>query len=325
MVNGYQQTCIVVAAIQVGVFDRLASSPATIDVLARDLGAHAGALGRLVRALVVLGLVDDKDGTIHLASAGKLLLEGGLGAGIRAWALLVGGEYLAAWGNLQHSVKTGEVAFDHVFGTSAWRHREANPTLNEAFNRVTSGEQLRAIAGILRAYDFSPYTQVVDVGGGHGHLVAGIVQKHANLRGIVFDQPHVASAAGAALARANVAGRCEVVTGSFFDGVPPGGDCYVMKHVLHNWEDPDCVKILTRCREAMKPGAKLLVLENVLPDDPKAAEPLVMLDLHMLAVLGGRERTSAQYAALLAAAGLRHTRTIATREGAPDIVEAELP
>ncbi|HEY4055965.1 MAG TPA: methyltransferase, partial [Kofleriaceae bacterium] len=290
MVNGYQETCIVVAALQLGMFEQLAKQPRKPAELAQDIGADPIAVGRLVRALAVLKLVEGTD-EIALTGSGKLLLEKGFGAGIRAWALLVGGEYLAAWGNLAHSVKTGGVAFEHVFGMSAWQHRAQHPELNASFNRVTTGEQLRAIEGVLRAYDFTDRACIVDVGGGHGNLVAGVLKKYPAARGIVFDQPHVVEGAPAALETAGVAARCTVVGGSFLESVPTGGDTYVLKHVLHNWSDADCVTILERCRAAMPADGKLLVLENVIPDDPTTARDLVMLDLHMMTVLGGRERT----------------------------------
>lgn len=324
MVNGYQQTCVVVAAIELGVFERLAGGPTTIDALAHDVGAQPAALARLVRALCTCGLVGGDGGNVALTTSGRLLLRTGFGAGIRAWAELVGAEYLGAWSNLAHSVQTGEVAFEHVFGMTAWQHREAHPELNASFNLVTTGEQRRAIAAVRRGYDFSASRRIVDVGGGRGLLLAGILSAQPAARGVVFDQPHVVAEAGAALAEAGVAERCEVVGGSFFETVPPGGDLYLLKHVLHNWDDAGAIAILQRCRAAMSEGAKLLVLENILPDAiDEASAPLVMLDLHMLAVLGGRERTRAEYEQLLAAAGLRCTRVIPTGDGAPAIIEAE--
>ena len=326
MINGYQRTCVVVAALQLGIFEQLAKSPAKTADLARAVGADPRSLERLVRALRVLGLVELGDGGVALTGAGKLLLAGGFGAGMRAWALLVGEEYLPAWTNLRHSVKTGEIAFDKVFGTNAWTHRREHPELNECFNIVTSGVQLRTISALLAAYDFSKLGCLVDVGGGHGNLVAGVLKKHARARGIVFDQPHVVEGAPAALEKAGVGDRCEIVGGSFLESVPGGGDVYVLKHVLHNWDDADCVTILRNCRAAMGPSTAILVLENVIPDgDVKGADALVMLDLHMMAVLGGRERTLAEYRALFDEAGFRFTRCITTREGAPSILEAENP
>lgn len=322
MINGYRQTCIVVAAIRLGVFDRLAAGPVADAALAGELEADPGALSRLLRALAVLGLVDREDGASALTATGRLLTGAGFGAGLRAWAVLVGAEYMAAWGHLADSVRTGAIGFERAFGTTAWEHRASHPELGELFNVVTSGEQVRTIAALVRGYDFSGRRCIVDVGGGHGNLVAGVLARYPDARGVVFDLPHVVEGAPEALERAGVADRCQVVGGSFLDQVPPGGDVYLLKHVLHNWDDTRCTEILRSCRQAMAPGAVLLVLENVVPDDPSTAEELVMLDLHMMAVHGGRERTEGELDTLLATAGLRRLRRIATRPGAPDVIEA---
>jgi len=191
---------------------------------------------------------------------------------------------------------------------------------------VTSGVQLRTISALLAAYDFSTLGCLVDVGGGHGNLVAGVLKARSNARGIVFDLPHVVEGAPAVLERAGVRDRCEVVGGSFLESVPSGGDVYVLKHILHNWDDASSVTILRHCRAAMSCSGKVLVLENALPEaDLRGADALVMLDVHMMVVLGGRERSVSEYRALFDAAGLRFTRCIPTREGAPSILEAEVP
>lgn len=322
MINGYQQTCLLVAGIQVGLFEALAGGPVTIADLASALPADERNLARLVRALKLLDVVTQDGVSVSLTGKGRLLLADGMGAGLRAWTELIGGEYLAAWGQLAHSVRTGEVAFEHVFGTSAWQHRQDHPGLNAAFNRVTTGEQVRTISAVTRCYDFAPLAVIADIGGGHGNLVAGILRKHEHARGILFDLPHVVDGAHANLREAGVEERCTAVGGSFLEAVPAGADAYLLKHVLHNWDDRDCVRILANVRAAMAGNAVLLLIEDVLPDDEDAARAVVMLDIHMMAVLGGIERTSDEYAALLGEAGLRLARVISTRPGAPHIIEA---
>jgi hypothetical protein len=212
--------------------------------------------------------------------------------------------------------------FGHVFGCTPWQHRESHPHLNDAFNTVTSGEQARAISALLRGYDFGGRTCVADIGGGHGHLVGGILKKYPAMRGVLFDLPHVVEGAGAAMAEAGVAGRCDIIGGSFLESAPPGADVHILKHVLHNWDDDDCVRILRNLRSTIAADGRLLILENVLPDDLDTALPVIMLDLHMLLVHGGRERSEREYAALLAAAGFRSLRLRRMRPGAPDILEA---
>jgi ubiquinone/menaquinone biosynthesis C-methylase UbiE len=262
----------------------------------------------------------------RLSSLGALLGREGAGAGLRAWTELAGEEYLGAWGRLEHSVQTGEPAFARVFGQGPWQHRAERPALDAAFQRLAGGEQRRALSGLLRAYDPAPFRRVVDVGGGHGHLLAGLLQRHPEMSGVLFDLPHVMARAGEVLAQAGVAERCQVVAGSLLDGPPPCGDLLLLKHVLHNWEDDGCVRILSHCARAMASPSRLLVLESLMPSDGQPAEPaLLMLDLHMLVMHGGRERTQEEYAALLESAGLQLLRRIATRAGAPDILEAALP
>ena len=315
MVNGFQQTCVLVAALQVGLVDRLQAGGGSAPALAAHLQLQPLALTRLLRVLRELGLVSQQGETWQLTSAGQLLGQQGLGAGLRAWAELVGGEYLASWGRLSHSLKTGEPAFPQVFAMTAWEHRQQTPDLNQSFQRLTGGEQARALTALLRSYDFSIYHTVVDVGGGEGRLLTGLLQKFPHLSGILFDLPHVV--AGATLGE-----RCQAVGGSFLEGVPTGGDLYLLKHVLHNWDDATCLTVLGHCRQAMGPKGTLLVLEHILPEEDGQADlPLLMLDLHMLAVLGGRERSESEYRELLAAAGLYLEQRWSTRAGAPEILQ----
>lgn len=322
MVNGFQHSCVLVAALQVGLIEALEQGPRSLQRLAHDLTLHAPSLQRLLRALEALSLLQ-RDGTDWaLTSSGQLLRKGGPAAGLRAWAELVGGEYLGAWGGLSHSVRTGQAAFPKVFGQTAWEHRGEHPALDDAFQRFTRGEQSLSVSGLNRAYTFGDCRTVVDVGGGHGLLLAGVLAAHPEMKGVLFDLPHVVAGAGPVLTKAGVRERCRLRSGSFFDEVPEGGDVYLLKHVLHNWDDDGCLVILKRCAAAMAKGARMLVLENILPDEEREADlSLLMVDLHMLAVLGGRERSEAEYAALLAEAGLRLNQRLTTRLGAPDILE----
>lgn len=323
MVNGYQQTCLVAAAVQLGLFERLADGAQTVGALADELAVDRNALARLVRALTAIGLVSTKGDCAALAAGGRLLLKSGFASGIRAWTLLIGGEYLRSWGNLAESVRTGGSVFETVFACSPWQHRKNNPALNEAFNHVTSAEQVRTISALIRGYDFSGRKCVADIGGGHGNLLGGVLAKYPTLQGIAFDLPHVVDGARPALLKAGVMDRCRIVGGSFLDAIPVGADVHVLKHVLHNWDDQHCIRILTNLRSAIADGGSLLILEDVIPADNLASGlSVVMLDIHMLVVHGGRERTLAEYEKLLAAAGFGLARHIATRAGVPDILEA---
>lgn len=317
MIHAYRQTCLVVAGVETGVFERLARGPLTVGELARELELHESSLQRYLSALESIGLVRWEQSKVALRGPGKVLGEETFGGTLRAWSRLISGEYMAAWGDLGNTLRTGEVAFERIFGCNAWQHREQNPELNEAFQTVTSAERNRAIKGILRAYDFSLVETLVDVGGGEGELLLGLLEELPRAQGVLFDLPHVVEGL-------DLGGRCRVESGSFLEAIPPGHDLYLLKHVLHNWSDDDAVKILKVCAEALRPETTLLVLEHLLPCEPPTPAELSYLDLHMMAVLGGRERSLAEYEGLLKAAGLRLQRVVGTRIGVPDILEVML-
>lgn len=321
MVNGYQRTCLAAAAVELRLFDELAEGERTINDLATGLGVDEGALARFVRALAAIGLITQQADRAALTGRSRLLLAGGLASSLRSWTVLIGGEYLALWSRLADSVRSGGPVFEAVFDCSAWKHREDRPALNKAFNEVTTAEQHQTIRTLLRTYDFAGARCVADVGGGHGNLVAGVLNRYPELEGIVFDLPHVVEGARAALTKAGLEGRCRIVGGSFLESAPAGADVHILKHVLHNWNDESCRRILRNVRAALNGNGRLLILENVISDEEVAA-PLAMLDMHMLVVHGGRERTKSAYATLLASAGFRMSRFMTTRQGAPDIIEA---
>lgn len=310
MLHGYRQTCLVVAAVQTGLVDELSETARSDEELAHRLGAHLPSLRRFLRALEVLRLVRCRDGGAALTTLGRQLVRGA--SGLRDRAILTGEEYLPAWANLRHSVLTGEPAFDHVFGMSAWRHREQQRHLNDSFNRLMTEDLVQTHRAIVAAYDFAGGGVVVDVGGGHGRLISDILATYPHLTGILFDQPFVVRDARAVLSAAGVQERCRLIAGSFFETVPAGGDTYLLQHILHDWNDAQCVTILRNCRAAMDRAGTLIIIENLLPEAGDVMAPLVMLDMHMMALLGGRERTEQEYEALLKAAGLSATRCIPT-------------
>jgi len=315
LLDGYRATCLIVAALQLGVIEQLPASEAD---LASVLGAHRPSLRRFLRGLRTLGLVEERGDRFELTATGRLLLADASGA--RDMGLLIGGEYLPAWGRLRHSVLSGEPAFEQVFGRSVWRHRQEHPELGACFDRFMLGVQRRTLRAVLRAFDFSDRGLVVDVGGGRGQLLAGILTKHSGASGILFDQPHVVEEAEGVLEAAGVRERCRRIGGSFLDSVPEGGDVYLLQHVLHDWDDDRCRIILRNCRAAMPDRSTLLIVESALPNGPPDAA-LVMRDLHMLVVLGGRERTRGEYAELLASSGFEVARW-SREHGDTDVIEA---
>lgn len=210
---------------------------------------------------------------------------------------------------------TGETAFDHVFGVSAWEHRRQHPELNEYFNQRMTHSAAEVIAAILAAYDFSPFHRIADVGGGQGSLLAAILKAYPAATGILFDQPHVVAGAKKVLEGAGVAVRCQVVGGSFFENVPDDADIHILKRIIHDWDDEKSLAILRNCHRTLEGSSTLLLVESIVPTRVSQAPGVISRDLNMLVVTGGRERSEAEYDALFAAAGFRLTRVVSTSSG----------
>ncbi|MGP0052649.1 MAG: methyltransferase [Solirubrobacteraceae bacterium] len=298
------------AVAELGVADLLADGPRTVEELAADTGTHAPSLRRALRALACKGVFAElQDGRFALTPTAELLRSDHPLSLRDAYHLMPSD--VAAWAHLDHSVRTGEPAFDHVHGRSLWSWLAEHPADGERFDRGMQSMTRLELRGLTGAYDWSGMSLLVDVGGGNGALLAGLLAQHPGLRGRLFDLPHVVAAAGPVLAGAGVADRCEVHPGSFFDAVPPGGDAYLLKRILYGWNDEGARRILRSVRAAMGRQARMLVIEPVAGvADPSGFS--ATLDLVMLAVDGGRARTVEELSALLCTEGLRLTRTVPT-------------
>lgn len=305
LVNGYQMTQAISVAATLGLADLMTDSPQTSEDLAAKAGVHADALYRLLRALASIGLFhEEPDRRFRLTELGGALRSDAPGS-IAGWATFVGSPYIwQAWGELLHSVKTGENAFRHVHGMSVWEYRAGDQEASAVFDRAMASLSGQVDDTVVAAFDFGRFPTVVDVGGGNGAFLATILGRHTALRGVLFDLAHVVSGAGPVLKAAGVTDRCEVVGGSFFDAVPAGGDAYLLKRTIHDWEDEDCLRILRVCRQAMAQGAALLVIEREL-GPPNERWGSKFSDLNMLVAAGGRERSTEEYAALIEGAGFQ--------------------
>jgi hypothetical protein len=296
LVNGYQVTQAIYVAAALGIADLLRDGPRDSEALAAQTAAHAPSLHRVLRALASVGVLhEDDDGRFALTAIGECL-RSDADEPVGAWAAFVGRPYhWQAWGALLHGVRTGENAFRSVHGTDTWDYRAAHPEEGAIFNAAMTDIMRRANAHLLAAYDFARFATVVDVGGGRGAFLGAVLDANPGMRGILFDQPHVVEGAV-------VGERCEVVAGSFFEAVPEGADAYLLKAVLHDWDDDDAVRILCRCREAIASGGALLVVERDL-GGPNEHADAKLSDLNMMVGVGGRERTGADFASLFAAGG----------------------
>jgi hypothetical protein len=319
MTNAYQVSQAIHVAATLGIADLLEDGPRSADDLAEATGMHAPTLYRVLRALASVGVFAETDNRFGLTPLAEYLRTDAPGS-LRAWAMQMGQPYVwTSWGHLLHSVRTGEPAFPELYGTTAWEYRAAHPKEDAVFNAAMTALSAGVVEAVVRSYDFSGIGVLVDVGGGEGALLAAILASNPALRGILFDQPHVVAAARALLHRAGVADRCEIVGGSFFDTVPGRADAYLLKSIVHDWDDAVAIEILRACRAAIADTGRLLVVEPIIRPGNEV-DPAKFSDLNMLVMLGGRERTADDFERLYAEAGFRLAKII--RTGSPfDIIE----
>jgi ubiquinone/menaquinone biosynthesis C-methylase UbiE len=303
--------CVYIAA-KLGLADLVQESPKTPAELAVLTGTHAPSLYRVLRALASSGwLHENDDGRFGSTPLSAGLLTGVPGS-LRALATTeLGEEHYPAWGNLLFSVRTGELAFDNVFGMPNWQYWAGHDEHAQVFNRAMSEMTAVIEPAVLAICDFSPFTTIVDIGGGRGTLMSSILRAYPAARGIVLDLPHVIEQGRQLIAEQHVEDRCELIPGDFFKEAPRGGDAYILKWVLHDWDDERSIAILKNCHRAMVPDGRLFVVEAPLP---RRNEPSLhkLMDVNMLVMTGGRERTEAEYRTLFDAAGFALTRVTVT-------------
>jgi len=283
----------------------------SVEELAAATKTHAPSLYRLMRGLAGAGFFAEEPGKRFRNTPLSDVLRTGAAGTMRAAAdSIMGGSHWRAWGDLEHAVRTGGIAFDHAHGTDCWsffaQHDEEQRTFNAAMTDFTKLFN----PAIVKGFDFSRAGTLADIGGGHGALLVSVLKENPAVRGILFDQPHVVARAEPVLRAAGVADRCRIEAGSFFEAVPEGGDAYILKMILHDWDDATAIAILERCRRAIKPDGRLVVLERVL--GPANQDPGARFsDLNMLVSPGGQERTREEFAAILDAARFRLTAVLA--------------
>lgn len=301
------------AAASLDVADALAGGARRIEALASAVGAHPQSLYRVLRALAASGIFhEERDGRFSNTALSELLRSDVPGS-LRDLVLLFGDETSwRSWEDILHAVRTGEAPFEHVYGEKFFDYLQTHPDTAAMFDRAMASASSSTNAAVVAAYDFSGLGTLVDVGGGSGAALCSILEATPELRGVVFDLPHVEQRAREFIAARKLSARCSFEAGSFFDAVPSGAGGYFMKHILHDWGDADCAKILAACRKAMGAKARLLICERIVPSGNEPS-PAKLIDLHMMMTNhGGRERTEAEYRELLGAAGLRLARVVAT-------------
>jgi precorrin-6B methylase 2 len=317
MFTGYWVSQSIYVIAKLGVADLLRDGPRSAEQLAAVLRVDKSALYRMMRTLASYQLFEeDAEHRFSLTSLGSLLQTEVPGS-MRAMSIWNGELPYRAWGAVLHTMETGQPALKHALGMKLFEYLSNDPESRRIFDEAMTGLSMQVSQAVVAAYDFSGIKRLVDVGGGQGMLVASILAANEQMRAILFDLPAAVENARRQVEQAGIASRCEVVGGDFFELVPPGADCYVLASVIHDWDDEHSLRILKQCRKAMDHGAKLLLVECVIRD---SSEPVFsrLLDLQMLVVTGGRERTETQFTELLAAAGFRVTNIIQT--AAPECV-----
>ena len=311
--HGARITQLLYVAAKLGIADLLYEGAKSSEELAQAVGAHPRTLYRVLRALASLGIFAEEQDQRFCLTPMADLLRTESPASLRPFALLSGEEWIwRAEGALLYSVRTGQAAFNQVHGMGTFdyyhQHAEAAACFNAAMTSLSGHE----VAAILAAYDFAGMATMIDVGGGQGALLAAILQTYPHARGILFDLPAVVESAQSLLAAAGITERCTRVAGDFFQTLPGGGDAYIFKRVIHDWDDPQAQAILTQCRRAMAAHSRLLVMERVLPpgNTPSLGK---LADITMLVHYGALERTEAEYRVLLEAAGFTLERIIPTQ------------
>ena len=324
LIVAFQVSRAVHVMAELGLADLLHEGPKNSEQLAAATGTHAPSLHRVLRALASFDvLAADGAGCFSLTRTGETLRTDIPGS-LRHWALLLlGNAFQHPWDELMHTVRTGETAFQRAHGTAPWDYLSKDPELRKTFDAAMAGYAMTYNAEVVASYPFSTLGTIVDVGGGDGSQLIGILRANPACRGIVFDLPQVAEKAAQHIAAAGLADRCQAVAGDAFVSVPEGADAYLLSRVVHDWDDDRACAMLAVCRRALTPSGRLLLIERDLAELAQVASTRsgALSDLNMLVLTGGRERTNADYRVLLRAAGLDLARTIRTDAGL-NIMEA---
>ncbi len=320
-ITGFWIACSVYTACKLNIGDLLAKNPQTAEQLAEQTNTHAPSLYRLLRALASDGIFsEDENGVFSNTPLGDILQDDVPGS-MKAMIVAELGDHFKAWGNLEYSIKTGGIAFDHVEGKTVWEYYEQNEEDGLNFMKAMSGLTGAVIKHVLPVYNFSQFKSMVDIGGGNGALMMALLDASPDATGIVFDEEYVVNETQKIISDKGYGHRCTAQSGNFFESVPENADVYTMKFILHDWNDDKSGQILANISRAMNAESKLLIFDAVI-SGANLPHPGKFLDLNMLAMTGGKERTEAEFAVLLEQSGLKITQVIPTHTPMFSIIEA---
>ena len=310
MITSYWSAMSIHVAAKLKLADHIKDGPKTAAELAMTTKTQPQALYRLLRALASVEIFsEDEQGRFHMTPMAECLLD--RPGSQYAVALMMGDEHFRSWGDLLYSVQTGKPAFDHVYGKGVFAYLSEHPEQAKIFDAAMTGFHGPETQAMIDAYDYAGVNTLVDIGGGNGTVLSAVLKKYPAMKGILYDLPGVIERAKKNLADAGLASRCQTIAGSFFDSVPTGGDAYQMRHIIHDWTDEQCHTILGHCRKVMPAHGRLLIIEMVIKPGNEP-QPAKWLDLNMLVLPGGRERTEPEYREMLAKAGFRLERLVPT-------------
>jgi hypothetical protein len=319
LINGYWASYSIMAAARLGFADALDDGATPVVRIAERTGAHPDATYRLMRALASVGIFREEDGRAFAHTPLSMALKKDVPGSMHGLAAMTSMLHARAWPEILHSVRTGETAFGKVFGKEVFDHLLTDAEAARAFDAAMASLTATTSQAVVAKYDFGGFDRIVDVGGGSGALLTAILGKFPKPRGVSFDLPRATERAHATLDKAGLGGRAEAVGGDFFASVP-AGDCYTLKMILHDWDDDKSRAILRTLRKSIASGGRLCVIEAVVPPG-NTPSPVKFLDINMLVMTGGRERTADEYAALFAATGFRLLRVVPC--GPTDVIEGE--
>lgn len=325
LANGFALSSALYTVTRLEVPDLLAQGARPVSELAAATGSNEDALYRVLRALAMVGVFAENGGRSFALTPVSEALRSDARASAKELVLWLGNRFhFHVWAELPYSVKTGKPAVEHVYGKPAFEAIESQPDVARDFNLGMTSLSRQLAPAVLQAYDFSGIETLMDVAGGHGFILCEILSRYPSLKGILFDMPSVVEDPKCAQCLLNVNHRCRTIAGNFFEHIPSGADAYYMQHIIHDWDDEPALKILGNCRQALQGqrNGKLLVVDSVVPQnsEPHFAK---LLDLEMLLMPGGRERTEPEFRTLFAKAGFEITRIAPTR-GAESVIEARL-
>jgi len=312
MLSGYWISQALYVAAKLGLADLLKDGPKTAEALASATKSHPGSLYRLLRGLASIGVFAEDN--LHHFSLTPLAecLRSDVPGSQRSLAVMTGEEHYQAFGQLLYSVQTGKIAFDKLYGMPVFDFLQKHPEQAKIFDEAMVGVHGRETAAMLHAYDLSGIRVLADIGGGNGSVLTAVLREYPAMRGILFDLPGVVERAKTNFQAAGLSERCQAIGGSFFESVPQGADAYLLRHIVHDWDDEKATTILRNVHRAIGAGGKLLVVESVIPpgNEPSFGK---LLDLAMLVIPGGEERTEDEYRKLYESAGFRLTQIVATK------------